>query len=160
MLSLALAKREVHVARTFLSRQKLAVKLLRSPNINRNTDGWWEICEILNKKKKKAFIPELMKELIAKTRTKTIDRPLVICILGKLYDKKLTPLFRKVLEDSVKQKDNDSVYQTIIALDNLEQMDGFIGDDEGLYLHQHSRNMRLAKKYLDHIKTQAGIIKV
>jgi hypothetical protein len=138
------------MARTFLSRQQLAIKLLRSPDIMRNSEGWRQICEILEERK--VFIPELIQEIISRTKTKNIDRPLSICILGKLYNKKLIPLFRKVLEDSFKQKDNNSVYQTIIALDNLGQLDGFVGDNEGLCLHEQAKNMRLAKKYLEHIR--------
>jgi len=138
------------MARTFLSRQRLAVKLLRSPDIMKNSEGWRQICEILEERK--VFIPDLIKEIISRTKTKNIDRPLAICILGKLYNRKLIPLFRKVLGESFQQKDNDSVYQTIIALDNLEQLEGIISDTEGLYLHARAKNMRLAKKYLDHIR--------
>jgi len=119
----------------------------------KNSEGWRQICEILEERK--VFIPDLVKEIISRTKTKNIDRPLSVCILGKLYNRKLIPLFRKVLEDSFKQKDSDSVYQTIIALDNLEEMDGFIGDDEGLYLHERAKNMRLAKAYLNHMRRKS-----
>ena len=138
------------MARTFLSRQRLAVKLLRSPDIMKNSEGWRQICEILEERK--VFIPDLIKEIISRTKTKNIDRPLAVCVLGKLYNKKLIPLFRKVLEESFKQKDNDSVYQTIVALDNLNQLEGLIGNNESLCLIQRSKNMRLAKKYLEHIR--------
>lgn len=68
--------------------------------------------------------------------------------LGKRYNIELVPLFNKWLESEVQRKEHDSIYQILIALDNLE-IPVFGEDREGSYSSMDIElNLRDARVHL------------
>lgn len=69
--------------------------------------------------------------------------------LGKRFNKKLLPVFKKWLAFEVESNNTDALYQLLIALDNLEEQ-VFGEDREGSYGASDTElNIRDAKAYLE-----------
>ena len=89
---------------------------------------------------------DLVNSIISYLDSATDDDPLLgtaIFALGKLYDSSLKGLFVEMLRRSLDNNPH-ALYQTLVALDNLEQnvLPG------GGSFNEYERNKRLAKDYL------------
>jgi len=131
--------------------QAAIIKLLNSVERSDVTLGFYEVDRLLSDKRK--ICPNLRRKLILKARSKTIDSPMAVWALGKLYDRKLIPLFCEVLSNSfATPQDPDTIYQTIIALDNLGELKPITKEEQSFCncIFHRKENKRLAKKYLEY----------
>lgn len=73
--------------------------------------------------------------------------------MGTIRNRKLIPMLDEILRESIKNKDHSTLYQTIIALDNLDALHSVTKEDQTFCSLNLGSNMKLAKKYLNSKKS-------